>query len=890
MKTILRLALLLGLSTVIGVQFVGCGSTNGGGSTTSTGTVDIRKIVSTGESLTFNNLTGGVNDLRKNPVTQLPAIAYYDKNAPISGMTAVGGLKYAYMGTDGSWVVEVVDANHGTVACGTALSFCLGAPNVANGNTANIIKLAFKSDGTPAIAYVFGPSVGGAGNKQIRYAERSSSGVWTTSVAFASPTTVAVTNVAIAATVDPIKGVTLNFDSSNRPHITFGLYTQTITNSSLQYLFRDAGGTWNNNTILAAIVSGAGTIAAIGTGLNQGGAVMCPTTDSLVGTTHLTDAAGGVGNPVYFRCTAVGTNGGCTTWSTQDMIIGCTGATSCFASQMTTATNGGQRTDIVLDPTNNRPVIGVYTVTTPATSLLTLALPNACGVAQPTAAASWGNPVVVGGASQGVNGFRLAASSTNYFLSYLTLTTNAMLSIFNAGTWLATGHLVETVTVAGEGVGLDYDSTNDMLYTSYAGLPGAAAGAFGNDIKVGYARPSDLVSAGATGTLPIDIVDTLVTAFPSTAVPMLAAAKAANGTIGYAYFYQDATAASSKLYYGVRSGTTTNPVFSQRTVTNYANGAASPQFVGSYPSLAYDSGSNPILAFYNGIAAQTQLIVARSSNGGNSFSLTIVDDISTDVGQFAAVATSGTSIGIAYYDVTNTGLKFARYTPGSGWRRFSVDGLAGTGSCGNAADNAGRYARLAFTAAGTPVIAYQSNGVTLKMAYATESLSSNTYTWVCGVADASAAQRGEGIDLVLDSNDIPHVVHFDATAGNIRYTTCASAAATCIAAGPLTFTSSIIGASGTTSTIVTRPTLQRKSDGTLYSAFYSAAYQALVLASLTPGASAWQAEYLDQVSSGSSFISAAGQYGQLLLNDSGYPLAFYRSNENWLKYFSREPN
>ena len=390
MKTILRLALLLGLSTVIGVQFVGCGSTNGGGSTTSTGTVDIRKIVSTGESLTFNNLTGGVNDLRKNPVTQLPAIAYYDKNAPISGMTAVGGLKYAYMGTDGSWVVEVVDANHGTVACGTALSFCLGAPNVANGNTANIIKLAFKSDGTPAIAYVFGPSVGGAGNKQIRYAERSSSGVWTTSVAFASPTTVAVTNVAIAATVDPIKGVTLNFDSSNRPHITFGLYTQTITNSSLQYLFRDAGGTWNNNTILAAIVSGAGTIAAIGTGLNQGGAVMCPTTDSLVGTTHLTDAAGGVGNPVYFRCTAVGTNGGCTTWSTQDMIIGCTGATSCFASQMTTATNGGQRTDIVLDPTNNRPVIGVYTVTTPATSLLTLALPNACGVAQPTAAASWG--------------------------------------------------------------------------------------------------------------------------------------------------------------------------------------------------------------------------------------------------------------------------------------------------------------------------------------------------------------------------------------------------------------------------------------------------------------------------------------------------------------------
>jgi hypothetical protein len=77
MKSILRLVLVSGVLSVIGVQFSGCGTTNGP-VTTNSGTTDVRRIVSTGESLTFNNMTGGVNDLRVNPVTRLPAIAYYD--------------------------------------------------------------------------------------------------------------------------------------------------------------------------------------------------------------------------------------------------------------------------------------------------------------------------------------------------------------------------------------------------------------------------------------------------------------------------------------------------------------------------------------------------------------------------------------------------------------------------------------------------------------------------------------------------------------------------------------------------------------------------------------------------------------------------------------------
>jgi|GEM_PF-4557024 len=215
---------------------------------------DIYGVVSGGETFSFNNLTGGVNDLALNPSNQQPAIAYYDKNSSASATTAIGALKYAFRDEDGNWNIEVVDANYGTTACGTANSFCLGAPNVALGNTASILRLGFTSDGLPAIAYVYGASAATAGGfKQVRFAERNAQGTWTVSSPFSSSTAAAATNVSTSATVDPIKGVTLLFDSEDRPHITFALYAQTITSSQLQYLFRSSSGAWTVSSIGSAV-------------------------------------------------------------------------------------------------------------------------------------------------------------------------------------------------------------------------------------------------------------------------------------------------------------------------------------------------------------------------------------------------------------------------------------------------------------------------------------------------------------------------------------------------------------------------------------------------------------------------------------------------------------
>ena len=455
-----------------------------------------------------------------------------------------------------------------------------------------------------------------------------------------------------------------------------------------------------------------------------------------------------------------------------------------------------------------------------------------------------------------------------------------------AGAWLATGTTIATTTVGAEGVGAVYDFNSDALYGSFAQLPAAGAGATGNDIVLSSGIAADITNGGAAGSFVLDYVDNLVSLFPTTALPVFAAAKSNSGTVGYTYFFQDSTAGDMKLYYGVRGGSAGSPTFSQISVVNMAESVAG-QFVGSYPSLAYDSNNSPVIAFYNGLAASQALHVARSVNDESGFSVTVVDDTSANVGQYPSVASSGTSLGVAYYDASATGLKFSRFSPGGGWKRFSVDGMTGTGSCGNVANDAGKYATLALTSTGRPVIVYQSDGA-LKLAYASEALTSSTYSWTCLSLDSSGNTRGEGISMVLDSSDSPHIAHFDMTAGQIRYVGCSGPVAGCVSQGSGAFTGEVVAASGTSSNIVTSPSIQVTSSGRIYISHYSAAFQGLALQSRLVTEAAWTAEYLDQNTSGGSFTSLAGQYPKLLLNSSGLPLVFYRTVDNFLGYLSRE--
>lgn len=92
----------------------------------------------------------------------------------------------------------------------------------------------------------------------------------------------------------------------------------------------------------------------------------------------------------------------------------------------------------------------------------------------------------------------------------------------------------------------------------------------------------------------------------------------------------------------------------------------------------------------------------------------------------------------------------------------------------------------------------------------------------------------------------------------------------------------------TTSSIVAIPNIKITSPGTKYISFYSSNQSAIALYTKLSTGVSWSVEYLDPYVVGGAFTSLAGQSASLVLNASEYPLAFYRSKENWLKYFSRE--
>jgi trimeric autotransporter adhesin len=597
-------------------------------------------------------------------------------------------------------------------------------------------------------------------------------------------------------------------------------------------------------------------------------------------------------------------------------VNGCTGATSCSSTFTTGADNGvvgtnaGSRADMVIDPVTNKPQIALYSTSTPNTQILHITAPSACNVAQTSTAAGWGAfNAVDATASAGLNGLKITMRNTaNLFISYILATASVrQTKSSNGGTaWFATGHIIETPATAfgAHGVGSAYDSTNDVLYVSYA--TGGAANAVGNDIRVAFADPDDLQSAGAAGAAhAIDTIDQTSNSFPAplaSAPPLLSAARAANGTVGYAYYFHDngGTFVDSKLYYGIRGGTATSPVFINRFVTNHQESSTATAAVGLSPSLAYDSNSRPVIAFYNSNTTEVSLNVARSGNGGPNFAVSVVDDTSADIGRFPSVGMYGSAIGIAYRDETNTALKFARWTPTGQWKRFFVDGFSGAGGTGCAVGNAsGQYAKMAVTSTGRPVIVYQDDtGATslLRIAIAAEAInnSAGTFTWTCLTLDsgsASATGFGEGIAIALDSSDKPHIVHFNFATGDYRYLSSTSAVGTAVSTGASAFTASIITNVTTPSLAAGNsiPSIQVNSSGTVYVALHDVQNRALVLGTKTSSASTFTLEQVEQAPNlGGITTPYAGQFPILLLNASNLPMIFYRSWENWIRYFSRE--
>lgn len=914
---------------------------------TPTTTTNVKRIVSVGAGLNFNAQTGSWSDMAIDATTSMPAVVYYDRSATVGAVA--GALKFASMDAQGHWQVEVVDANSGSGACGSATAFCIGAPNVAvpTASQPQIYDVKFLSTGLPVVIYAYGTTT----NKVLRLAQKASDGTWSISTVLTSAqlATLATTGFVTATLEYAIKGIRLLVDSSDRLHLYFGIYAATtVTNSRFVYLMRKTDGTWTTatavsstspSTIAAASFVGAGVTFAAGTGVTQVGAAWCKynngtavdqSTNGLgavlsVGFTDNTPAASTQG--VILKCSAVDSAGACTTWDGLDFHAGCAGAAPCVTTTPAfgTSANAFARSDLAIDPLTGKIFLSSFyaapSLTAPvtaATGIISTHSPLSCDSTLTTAA--WATVRAHPTAAQGTLGLRVGTDGTNVYMASLAAATGtsyvlgkaALTAGLMTANWATTDQVTVEATTNTIGGGLLVDNTSGLIWGSYGALTAAAAGAVGQDLKVYNAYPADISST--TGTVNNQYVDQTNFVYQSTAIPQLDAAIAANGTVGYAYYYQEAGTAgpNSHLYYGIRGGSFLAPVFGEKLVSNSINGATT--FTnGSHPSLAYNSESNPVISFLDlGAAANAgYLMVATSSNGGVSFSLDRVDGsavTTNNVGQHSSVrVSSNSSIGVSYYDfstgATGQRLKFAKKTKNGGWRRYVVDGpgSAGTNGCTTTATSTtGLYSQFHWSSSGKPVIVYQSaaSGVkSLRLAYATESEDSATYTWTCLTLDTTSQgtnTRGEGIDFTLDSSDKPHIAHFDQGVGALRYVSCPneSDVMTCAAAGATAFSGERLNYfTGSITSIASKPSVRVDSSGKVYVAFYSAADQGLYIASKATGTSGgWDAsaEALELPASGATYISSAGQHAVMNLNSSGKPLIFYRSLENWLKYYSRE--
>ncbi len=223
------------------------------------------------------------------------------------------------------------------------------------------------------------------------------------------------------------------------------------------------------------------------------------------------------------------------------------------------------------------------------------------------------------------------------------------------------------------------------------------------------------------------------------------------GKAGISYF----DAGNTSLRYASFGGT----AWSVTTIDSSKN-------VGSFTSLAFDIDGNAYIAYYKRSGGQLKL--ATLARDAGTWTKKVVDS-SADVGLYASIdlaevahtATSGftvydTTVAVAYSDVTNGDLKYARLDlddTTATWYVAVVDDLSGVA-------NISLNLHAGPSTTGTQAqIAYQDvKNQDVKYAYRTPP----NGVWLVETV-AGAGNNGASVALTFDASDLPTVVYFDGT-------------------------------------------------------------------------------------------------------------------------------
>jgi hypothetical protein len=147
---------------------------------------------------------------------------------------------------------------------------------------------------------------------------------------------------------------------------------------------------------------------------------------------------------------------------------------------------------------------------------------------------------------------------------------------------------------------------------------------------------------------------------------------------------------------------------------------ATGEGVGQYTSFAIDDDSHRHIAYYNAVNSElwyaTNVSGSNCGPGGNTWTCIPVSGASADVGRYASLyVDSGKRFHVAYYDATNEALYYAVDV---GWGGNC--GVLGSSQCDEIDSMPADYhplgVSIAEDAAGYPIIAYQAENTSLKLA------------------------------------------------------------------------------------------------------------------------------------------------------------------------------
>lgn len=169
--------------------------------------------------------------------------------------------------------------------------------------------------------------------------------------------------------------------------------------------------------------------------------------------------------------------------------------------------------------------------------------------------------------------------------------------------------------------------------------------------------------------------------------------------------------------------------------------------VGQFASLAISINNKPMIAYYDNSNGDLKFAYNVRNNGAGLWTTTTIDSTGI-VGQYASLAVMADGFpAVAYYDLTNDDLKFARNN--------AVDG-SGTWTI-TTVGNGGQYVSLVALATNVPGVVYYDAANNLT--FARNAAADGSGVWTTSIID----NGGEYTSLVVLLSGFPAVAYYDIT-------------------------------------------------------------------------------------------------------------------------------